>query len=82
MPGILYAAKAKSAAAVDTTAEIVALLNKRVVLDLTSTTFTVDTGATDAITNGVIIYGGDPAANLVYFAISPMVTVMSTGAGT
>ncbi len=31
---------------------------------------------------GVIIYGGDPAANLVFFAISPMVTVMSTGAGT
>lgn len=82
MPGILYAAQAKSAAAVDTTAEIVALLNKRVVLDLTSTKWTVDTAATDAITNGVIIYGGEPASNLVYFAISPMVTVMSTGAGT
>jgi hypothetical protein len=82
MPGILYAAKAKSAAAVDTAAEIIALLNKRVVLDLTASTFTVDTAATDAITNGVIIYGGDPQSNLVYFSISPMVTVMSTGAGT
>lgn len=82
MPGILYAAKAKSAAAVDTQAEIIALLNKRVLLDLTSDSWTVDTAATDAITNGVIIYGGDPAANLVFFHISPMVTVMSTGAGT
>lgn len=82
MSGILYAAKAKSAAAVDTQAEIIALLNKRVVLDLTSSTFTVDTAATDAITNGVIIYGGEPASNLVFFAISPMVTVFSTGAGT
>lgn len=82
MSGILYAAKAKSAAAVDTAAEIIALLNKRVVLDLTASVFTVDTAATDAITNGVVIYGGDPAANLVYFAISPMVTVLSTGAGT
>lgn len=82
MPGILYAAKAKSAAAVNTNALIIALLNKRVILDLTSTVYTVDTAATDAITNGVIIYGGDPASNLVYFAISPMVTVFSTGAGT
>lgn len=82
MPGILYAAKAKSAAAVDTAAEIIALLNKRVILDLTSTSWTVDTAATDAITNGVIVMGGDPASNLVYFAISPMVTVFSTGAGT
>lgn len=82
LPGILYAAKAKSAAAVDTAAEIIALLNKRVVLDLTSSTFTVDTAATDAITNGVIIYGGEPQSNLVFFAIAPNVTVFSTGAGT
>lgn len=82
MPGILYGAKTKSAAAADTQAEITALLNKRVVLDLTSTTWTVDTAATDAITNGVIIYGGDPFTSTVYFHISPMVTVMSTGAGT
>lgn len=82
MPGILYAGKAKSASAVDTQAEITALLNKRVVLDLTGNDWTVDTAATDAITNGVIIYGGEPESNLVYFAISPNVTVFSTGAGT
>jgi len=82
LPGILYGGKAKSAAAVDTQAEITALLNKRVVLDLTTATWTVDTAATDAITNGVIIMGGDPQANQVFFAISTNVTVQSTGAGT
>lgn len=82
MPGILYSGKAKSAAAVDTAAEIIALLNKRVILDLTADVWTVDTGATDAITNGVIIMGGEPQNNLVYFAISQNVTVFSTGAGT
>lgn len=82
MPGILYAAKAKSAAAVDTQAEIIALLNKRVILDLTASAWTVDTAATDAITNGVLIMGGDPQANLVYFALSQNVTIFSTGAGT
>lgn len=82
MPGILYAAKSKSAAATDTAVEIIALMNKRVILDLTSTTWTVDTAATDAITNGIIIFGGDPQSSTVYFAISPNVTIQSTGAGT
>jgi hypothetical protein len=82
IPGILYKAKSKSAAATDTAAEIRALANKRVVLDLTSTTFTVDTAATDAITNGVIIEGGDYLTSTVYFTISPNVTFLSTGAGT
>lgn len=82
LPGILYAAKAKSAAAVDTQAEIIALLNKRVLLDLTSTVFTVDTAATDSTSNGVIIFGGDPGSGIVYFAISTNVTIQSTAAGT
>lgn len=82
MPGILYAAAAKSATAVDTAAEIIALLNKRVILDLTATKWTVDTAATDSTSNGVIIFGGEPASNLVYFAISTNVTIQSTAAGT
>lgn len=82
MGGILYGGKAKSATAVDTVAEIVALLNKRVIFDLTASTWTVDTAATDSTSNGVIIFGGDPAANQVYFAISPNVTIFSTAAGT
>jgi hypothetical protein len=82
MPGILYAAKAKSAAAADTDAEIRALLNKRVILDLTASTWTVDTAATDSTSNGVIVFGGDSQSSTVYFHISPNVTVMSTAAGT
>ncbi len=82
MPGILYGAKAKSAAAVDTAAEIRALGNKRVLLDLTADVWTVDTAATDSTSNGVIIFGGDPAANQVFFAISPNVTIFSSAAGT
>lgn len=82
MPGILYAAKAKDSTAVDTAAEIIALLNKRVVLDLTAGTWTVDTAASDSTSNGVIIFGGEPASNLVYFAISTNVTIQSTAAGT
>lgn len=83
VPGIIYAAQAKSATAVDTAVEIIALFGKRVILDLTSTKWTVDTAATDAITNGVIIVGGDPnGSSQVYFVISPMVTIQSTGAGT
>ncbi len=82
MPGIVYAAKAKDSTAVDTAAEIIALLNKRILLDLTAAKWTVDTAATDSTSNGVIIVGGEPANNLVYFAISTNVTVQSTGAGT
>lgn len=82
MPGILYSAAAKSTAAADTAGEIIALLNKRVVLDLTATKWTVDTAATDSTSNGVIIFGGDPGTSVVYFAISPNVTIQSTAAGT
>jgi len=82
IPGILYKAKAKSSAAADTAAEIRALANKRVILDLTANVFTVDTAATDAITNGIVIEGGDPFTSSVYFTISPNVTFLSTGAGT
>ena len=82
LPGILYAAKAKDTTAVDTTAEITALLNKRVLLDLTGSIWTVDTAATDSTSNGVIIFGGDTGSGIVYFAISTNVTIQSTAAGT
>src|SRR5687768_10011207 len=59
LPGMLLEVKAKSAAAVDTQAEINALLNDLVLFDLTSGTYTVDT-ASAAATNGLVILGGDP----------------------
>jgi len=76
LPGIVYAAKAKSAAAADTQAEVDALFYKRVVLDLTSSVWTVDTAASDAATNGIIITGGDYRTSTVYFYVSPQVTFL------
>ncbi len=73
LPGVIYRASAKSAAAVDTQAEIDALKQKRVVLDLTSSVYTVDTAASDASTNGIIIVDGDPVAKTVDFTIKQSV---------
>lgn len=78
LPGVVYAAKAKTATAADTQAEIDALKGARVILDLTSTTWSVDTGATDAAANGIIIIGGDPNTSTVHFVVSPGVTIFNT----
>jgi len=68
LPGVVYRAKAKSSTAADTEAEILALANKRVVLDLTSLVFTVDTAASDGATNGIFLTGtGDAGTNSVDF---------------
>lgn len=61
-------AKAKSSTAADTAAEILALAGKRVVLDLTTGVYTVDTAAADAAANGVILTGtGNPDTSEVDF---------------
>lgn len=75
LPGIQYAAKAKSATAANTQAKIDALVGKRVVFDLTGTigaggTWTVDTAAGDGATNCVVIIGGEYQTNTVYFMYS------------
>lgn len=67
--GAVFRASAKSSAAVDTQAEIDALKLKRVILDLTSSVYTVDTAASDAATNGIIIVDGDPVNKTVDFRI-------------
>lgn len=71
LPGVVYAAKAKTAADVDTQSELNALVNDRVVLDLTSSSYTVDASAADGATKGIQIVGGDPARSVVYFTIRP-----------
>lgn len=73
-PGIIYSGFAKSAAAADTLAEIQALAGKRVVFDITTGDWTVDTAASNAATNGVCIVGGDFRSSLIYFVVSPQVT--------
>ena len=71
LPGVVYRAKAKSSTAADTAAEILALAQKRVPIDLTSSVFTVDTAAADGATNGLILTGtGDASRNEVDFMIS------------
>lgn len=75
LPGITYEAKAKSATAADTQAEIDALQGKRVVFDLTSTVWTVDTAAADNAANGVVIVGGDPNSNTVFFIVKTAVSL-------
>jgi hypothetical protein len=74
-PGTIYAGKALSATAATTQAKIDALKLARVIFDLTSTNWTVDTAATDAVTGGVLITGGDYRKNMVTFIMMPTVTV-------
>jgi hypothetical protein len=65
----LFRCKAKVGTAVDTDAELIALLNNRVVFDLTGSTFTIDESAADAATNGLIIRGADLLTGQVDFIV-------------
>ncbi len=74
-PGLIYTGAAKSAAAANTQAEIDALFGKRVIFDLTTGVWTIDTAEADAATNGVVIVGGDYQTSTIWFCISPTCTV-------
>jgi len=63
----VFSARAKSAAAANTVAEILALENDRVVFDFTSSAFTVDTAAGDAAASGIQIVGGNPDTSTIHF---------------
>lgn len=67
LPGYVYACKAKSLTAADTQAEVTALFGKRVVFDLTSSLWSVDSAAADALINCVTIIGGDYQTSTLYF---------------
>ncbi len=75
VPGLVYKGSPKVAGAADTQAEIDALGGKRVVFDLTSSDWTVDSGASDGATNGLVIIGGDANDDVLYFVISPTCTL-------
>jgi hypothetical protein len=68
-PAVVYAVKAKSATAADTQAEIDALLGNSILIDLTSSTYTIDTAAGNAATSGLQVVGGDPELGLIYFKV-------------
>ena len=67
LPCIIYRAKAKTATAVDTAAELNTYMGKRVVFDLTSSSWTIDTEAADAVANCVTIVGGDHNTSTIHF---------------
>lgn len=68
-PDMVLRAKAKSFAAVDTQAEINAMVGDNKLFDLTSSVFTVDQGAANAAANGLVIIGGNPLTGELYFQI-------------
>lgn len=75
LDGIEYEMAAKSSTAADSASEILALQGAYYVMDLTSSTFTMDTAAGDAAANAFLIVGGDPAINSVWFMIRSDATV-------
>lgn len=74
VPWALWKAKAKTAASVDTQSEIDLLENDRKVLDLTSSSYTVDEAAADGATSGIQIKGGNPTTKELYFSFRPGAT--------
>lgn len=79
LPGTIYLIDAKSAAAVDTQAEYDALVGKRLVFDLTSGKYTMDTAAGDGATNGCVVEALDITAfpGKVAFSIRNGVSALS-----
>lgn len=77
LPGVIYKGSPKTAGSANTQAKIDALQYKRVVFDLTSTTWSVDTAASDASTKMVIICGGDYLSDTVDFYVGPAGTYLS-----
>lgn len=80
LPGIVYSAKPKTSGSCNTQAKIDVLALKRVIFDLTSTAWTVDTAATDAAANGIVIIGGEYQTDTVFFMVSTGVTIFNVTA--
>lgn len=76
LPGYVYACKAKTASTADTAAEVTALFGKRVVFDLTSSLWSVDAAAADAVANCVVIIGGDYRTTQLWFTYRPSGTML------
>jgi hypothetical protein len=78
VPGIIYRGFPKVLTNTNTQALINALMGKKVIFDLTSSDWTVDTAATDALVNCVVICGGMPNTSEVHFYYSPKGTIFDT----
>lgn len=71
LPGLVYSAKVKLLTDLDTAAEVAAHIGKRVVFDLTSTAWTIDSAAADAVANCVVMIGGDFRTQVADFIYAP-----------
>lgn len=78
VPGILYRGFPKTAGSANTQAKINALAGKKVIFDLTGSDWTVDSAATDALVNCVVILGGNPNNDEFNFYYSPKGTILDT----
>jgi hypothetical protein len=78
VPGLVYRGKTLTSTTMNTQAKINALMGARVVFDLTSTVWTVDAAATDALVNCVCIVGGIPSSGEALFVYSPKGTICDT----
>lgn len=76
LPGIIYACSAKTASLANTQALVDALRGKRVVFDLTSSVWTIDTAAADAVANQVVIISGEYQTSTIYFVYASHGTVL------
>lgn len=75
-PGMVYRGFAKSSTAATTQALINVLMGKRVVLDITTSDWTVDTAAADALLNCIVVVGGLPQSNEILFVVDTRLTVV------
>lgn len=76
--GVVYACRAKTASTFDTDAEILAVLNDNVYLDLTAGVYTVDVANASAGGTGAFrIIGGDPVTQMVYFVTKTAGTILA-----
>ena len=76
LPGIIYQGVTKTSTDANTAALVQALFRKRVVFDLSSTTWSVDSGASDALINAVTIIGGDYRTYNIFFTYRYNATVL------
>ena len=67
LPGYVYATKSKVLTDTNTAAKIQALFGKSVVWDLISSLWSVDASASNAVTNCLVIVGGDYLTSTLWF---------------
>jgi hypothetical protein len=70
LAGVVYSGSPKTAGAANSAADIYAEQGVRTVLDLTGTDWTVDDTGSDAIGNAVVVVGGNPNEDILYFVVT------------